>query len=251
LGLEAGDWVVLLEVSHELSQVYDTLKWHAVVHRDADGWVDNMCFDLHDADLFGLRLKFGLKCLVSTCNSEDDIGPASVGLVDDLGFVVSIAGVDAIPENLTLLETQSQKDVPILCDWALHEKSPDTYYNTPAIFPMYVTGMNVSYMNQMGGVDYYLRLSLQKSQILWDCIDSSNGYYKSKIVDKAYRSRTNVIFRIAGGDKALEAKFESEAKKVGIVQIKAHVVNPAIRISMYNGMPLEGVIYLTQFMRNF
>jgi phosphoserine aminotransferase len=103
----------------------------------------------------------------------------------------------------------------------------------------------------MGGVDYYLRLSLQKSQILWECIDSSNGYYKSKIVDKAYRSRTNVIFRIAGGDKALEAKFESEAKKVGIVQIKAHVVNPAIRISMYNAMPLEGVVYLTQFMRNF
>eukprot|EP00355_Strombidium_rassoulzadegani_P008502 CAMPEP_0168623798 /NCGR_PEP_ID=MMETSP0449_2-20121227/9030_1 /TAXON_ID=1082188 /ORGANISM="Strombidium rassoulzadegani, Strain ras09" /LENGTH=209 /DNA_ID=CAMNT_0008665229 /DNA_START=195 /DNA_END=824 /DNA_ORIENTATION=+ len=36
---------------------------------------------------------------------------------------------------------KAEKDVPILCDWTLHEKSPDTYYNTPAIFPMYVTGL--------------------------------------------------------------------------------------------------------------
>lgn len=40
-----------------------------------------------------------------------------------------------------------QKDTPILCDWELFENSPDTYYNTPAVFPMYVTGLNVSYMN--------------------------------------------------------------------------------------------------------
>jgi phosphoserine aminotransferase len=176
---------------------------------------------------------------------------------DKFGVVFAGAQKNLGPAGCTVIIIRedllghAEKDVPILCDWALHEKSPDTYYNTPAIFPMYVTGMNVSYMNQMGGVDYYMRLSLQKSQMLWECIDSSNGYYKSKIVDKAFRSRTNVIFRIAGGDKALEAKFESEAKKVGIVQIKAHVVNPAIRISMYNAMPLEGVMHLTQFMRSF
>jgi phosphoserine aminotransferase len=145
----------------------------------------------------------------------------------------------------------ADKDVPILCDWDLHEKSPDTYYNTPAVFPMYVTGINVSYMNQMGGVDYYTRLAAQRSQLLWECIDSSNGYYHSKITDKAYRSRVNAIFRIAGGRKELEEKFISEAKKVGIVQIKAHVANPAIRISMYNAMPIEGVIHLCAFMRNF
>lgn len=49
----------------------------------------------------------------------------------------------------------ADKDVPILCDWELFEKSPDTYYNTPAVFPMYVTGLNCSYMNQMGGLPYY------------------------------------------------------------------------------------------------
>merc|ERR1719453_804085 len=106
-------------------------------------------------------------------------------------------------------------------------------------------------MNQMGGVPHYNRLANQRSQTLWSCIDSSNDYYKSKITDKAYRSRINVIFRIAGGNVELEKKFIREAAKVGIVQITAHGVNPAIRISMYNAQPIEGVVYLTQFMKNF
>lgn len=68
----------------------------------------------------------------------------------------------------------------------------------------------------MGGLEYYIRLSAQKSELLWSTIDNSNGYYKSKITDKAYRSRINVIFRIAGGNLDLELKFIEEAKKVGI-----------------------------------
>lgn len=145
----------------------------------------------------------------------------------------------------------ADKDVPILCDWALHERSPDTYYNTPAIFPMYVTGINCAYMNQMGGVPYYSQLSHHKSSMLWSCIDSSNGFYKSKITDKAYRSRINVIFRIKGGDTKLEEIFVREAQKEGITQIVGHSFNPGIRISMYNAMPAAGVQHLVDFMRRF
>jgi len=49
----------------------------------------------------------------------------------------------------------AEPDCPILCDWTLHENSPDTYYNTPAIFPMYVTGLNVKLMNDNGGLERY------------------------------------------------------------------------------------------------
>jgi phosphoserine aminotransferase len=145
----------------------------------------------------------------------------------------------------------ADKDVPILCDWKLHEESPDTYYNTPAIFPMYVTGLNISYMNQMGGLEYYSQLCQQRSTMLWNMIDSTNGYYKSKITDKAYRSNVNVIFRIQGGNKDLEETFMKLAQKAGISQIRAHGYNPGIRISMYNAMPVEGVAHLCNFMRTF
>jgi phosphoserine aminotransferase len=72
-------------------------------------------------------------------------------------------------------------------------------------------------MNQQGGLEHYILLAKQRSMMLWSFIDASNGYYKSKITDKDYRSRVNVIFRIWGGDKEIESKFISGAKKAGIV----------------------------------
>jgi len=145
----------------------------------------------------------------------------------------------------------AEKDVPVLCDWDLHEKSPDTYYNTPAVFPMYMTGLNISYMNQMGGLEYYTQLAEQRSTLLWNLIDASNGFYKTKITDDAYRSRVNIIFRVQGGNKQLEDLFVAEALKAKIVNVRAHGYNPGIRISMYNAMPVAGVAYLCDFMRNF
>jgi len=56
-------------------------------------------------------------------------------------------------------------DIPILCDWTLHEQSPDTYYNTPAIWPMYVTMLNCQYMNN-NGLDHYIQLAEIRSKLL-------------------------------------------------------------------------------------
>lgn len=48
----------------------------------------------------------------------------------------------------------------------------------------------------MGGLEYYIQLANQRGRMLWDFINSSNGYYWSKITDDKYKSRINVIFRI-------------------------------------------------------
>ena len=39
--------------------------------------------------------------------------------------------------------------------------------------------------------------------------------------------------------------------RAGITQIKGHTFCPGLRFSIYNAMPVEGVSYLTQFMRKF
>jgi len=106
-------------------------------------------------------------------------------------------------------------------------------------------------MNNMGGLEHYTRLATERADLLWGAIKASNGFYKSKITDDAYKSRVNVIFRIAGGNTKLEEKFMEEAKKAGIVQIRGHYFNPGIRISMYNAMPVAGVHYLLSFMNYF
>ena len=53
--------------------------------------------------------------------------------------------------------------------------------------------------------------------MLWNMIDNSDGYYKSKVTEKKHRSNINVIFRIQGGNTDLEALFMKEAAKDKIV----------------------------------
>lgn len=92
---------------------------------------------------------------IGTCNVPwEKLGVVYMGAQKNLGT----AGCTVIIIREDLLGKQA-KDTPILCDWDTFEKSPDTYYNTPAVWPMYVTGLNVSYMNQMGGLDYYIQLA--------------------------------------------------------------------------------------------
>lgn len=136
-----------------------------------------------------------------------------------------------------------------MCDWGLFEKSPGSYFNTPPVWAIYVTALNISYMNQQGGLVKYDRDAEQKSKMLYSLIDGSNGYYVNK-TQKSMRSRINVNFRIAANNK-LEDKLMSEAEKLKIINIKGHPSNPGIRVSMYNAMPIEGVELLCQFLTKF
>lgn len=140
-------------------------------------------------------------------------------------------------------------DVPILNDWATFEKSPGTYYNTPPVWCIYVTALNISYMNQLGGIEFFDRMADVKSQMVYAVIDKSNGYYVNKTATK-FRSRMNINFRIEG-NRSLEAKLMEEAAKVKVVNIKGHFTNPGIRISIYNAMPVQGVITLCKLLDDF
>ena len=61
----------------------------------------------------------------------------------------------------------------------------------------------------------------------------------------------NVPFTINGGDEALEKKFLDEAKKHKLYTLAGHRSVGGCRASLYNGMPLEGVAKLTDFMKSF
>lgn len=113
-------------------------------------------------------------------------------------------GATVIIVNKSLLG-KAEKDVPILNDWATFEKSPGTYYNTPPVWCIYLTALNVSYMNQMGGIEYYERMAEVKSKMLYDLLDKSDGYYVNR-TDHKFRSKMNVNFRIEG-DRSLEKKL--------------------------------------------
>lgn len=58
----------------------------------------------------------------------------------------------------------------------------------------------------------------------------------------------NVVFRIPG-NYDLEKKMIKDAEKEKIINIAGHPNNPGIRISMYNAMPIAGVVALCKFMQ--
>ena len=103
-------------------------------------------------------------------------------------------------------------------------------------------------MNQYGGLATYDREADVKSQMLYNLCDSSGGYYLQR-TDKKFRSRMNCVFRMATVE--LEKNFIEEAEKAAILNISGHVTYPGIRISMYNAMPVAGVVHLCHFMEKF
>lgn len=87
----------------------------------------------------------------------------------------------------------------------------------------------------------------KKAALLYDFLDQSK-LFRGTVV-KEDRSLMNVPF--VTGDKELDAKFVKEAKAAGLENLKGHRTVGGMRASIYNAMPIEGVVKLVEFMRKF
>jgi len=123
-------------------------------------------------------------------------------------------------------------------------------YNTPACFTMYVMGEYLKYTQKVGGIAHWAEQSAIKSGMIYNAIDDSNGFYACP-VEKQSRSRMNIPFTIMGGNEEVEKKFLEGAKKVKLFTLAGHRSVGGCRASLYNGMPVEGVQVLRDFMKDF
>jgi phosphoserine aminotransferase len=138
---------------------------------------------------------------------------------------------------------------PVYCSWKTAADS-GSMYNTPSCFSIYVMGLYLRYTKEKGGIQYWEDLSARKSNLLYDTIDNSDGFYSAP-VHKSCRSRMNVPFVIDGGNDVLEKQFLDEATKAGMINLAGHRSVGGLRASIYNGMPTEGVEALVTFMKQF
>lgn len=111
-----------------------------------------------------------------------------------------------------------------------------------------MAGLNIAYMKEKG-LDKIEEEAKTKSDLLYNFIDSSGGYYTNP-VDVKFRSRMNIPFRVKKDDE-LEAKWLAEAAKENLIELKGHRSVGGIRASIYNAMPIEGVQKLVDFMKRF
>jgi phosphoserine aminotransferase len=122
-------------------------------------------------------------------------------------------------------------------------------YHTPATFAIYTMGLVLEWIEAGGGLAAIEKRNAAKAKLLYDTIDASPFYQCP--VERESRSKMNVVFRVAGGAEAVEAKFVKDAEAALIAGVKGHRSVGGMRASIYNAVTLDAVEALTAFMREF
>ena len=162
---------------------------------------------------------------------QKNIGPA--------GTVIAIIREDLIRDDVV-------SECPTMLKWKT-QADANSLYNTPPTWGIYICGVVFKWIIAQGGLSELQARNRRKAALLYDYLDQSSLFKAT--VAKEDRSIMNVPF--VTGDADLDARFVSQAKEAGIVNIKGHRSVGGMRASIYNAMPEEGVRALISFMEKF
>ena len=157
------------------------------------------------------------------------------------------AGVTVVVIREDLLERAST-DIHTLLDYRVHV-AHDSMYNTPPVFAIYVVMLVTQWLrDKIGGLENMGTINEQKSKMLYDVIDQSNGFYRGHARPDS-RSRMNVTWHIS--DDTLATIFARQAQERELVNLNGHRSMGGFRASIYNAMPIQGVRALRDLMLDF
>ncbi len=142
---------------------------------------------------------------------------------------------------------QSSADIPTIMRYQTYVKNK-SLYNTPPVHAIYMTKLMLEWYKREGGIDEFERRNERKSNLLYEQIDASGGFYQG-IVERPYRSVMNVTWRLK--DEELEKLFVKEAKEQGFEGLSGHRSVGGIRASIYNAVPVQACEALADFMGTF
>jgi phosphoserine aminotransferase len=187
------------------------------------------------------------------CDSSSDFLCRPVPM-EKFGILFACAQKNAGPAGVTIvvirddLVAKSPGDLPSLLSYKIMAENK-SLLNTPPTFAIYVVKLVTDWLlRDIGGLDKMEALNKKKSQLLYDAIEASGGFYQAH-ADASSRSIMNVPFRLANA--ALEEPFLKGAAACGLVELKGHRSVGGCRASIYNAMPMEGVQALREFMLDF
>jgi phosphoserine aminotransferase len=172
--------------------------------------------------------------------------------VEKYGLIYAGAQKNIGPSGVTLVILRDdllQKcpgDLAPMLDYKVQAENKSVY-NTPNTFGVYVIGLVCEHLKSLGGLAGMQQRNEQKAQLLYDAIDATDFYRGHAVPEN--RSRMNVTFRLPSEE--LEKQFADEAKAQGMIDLKGHRSVGGLRASIYNAFPREGVVALTEFMREF
>ncbi|MEG0596883.1 MAG: 3-phosphoserine/phosphohydroxythreonine transaminase [Oscillospiraceae bacterium] len=185
------------------------------------------------------------------CDMSSDILSRKID-VSKYGVIFAGAQKNMAPAGLTVVivkESLAGNELPYtpLMMGYKTQIDKDSMYNTPPCWCIYVLGLVLDWLENLGGIAGMEAIKGKKALMLYDTLDSAKLF--TCAAEKGSRSDMNVTFRAANED--LNAKFVAEATAAGFTNLKGHRNVGGMRASIYNAMPTEGVEKLCDFIRNF
>lgn len=182
------------------------------------------------SDIFSRQLDFSKFSLIYA-GAQKNMGPSGTTLV-------------VIKEDII---GKVSRAIPSMLNYKMHIEK-DSMFNTPAVFPVYVSMLTLQWLKDLGGISAIEKVNNQKAKILYQEIDR-NPLFDGFVVNKEDRSKMNATFNIKKPE--LKDSFDSLIQEAGISGINGHRSVGGYRASMYNAMPLESVELLVEVMKDF
>lgn len=157
---------------------------------------------------------------------------------------VGLAGVTLVIVRKDLLG-KTPWHIPTMLDYRTHI-AKNSAFNTPPVFPIYVTMKNLEWIIENGGVKAMDKRNAAKAKLLYDEIDGSPLFQGT--VAKEDRSPMNATFLLKDSKK--DELFLKKCAAAGIVGIKGHRSVGGFRASMYNAMDISSTQVLVDVMKS-
>jgi phosphoserine aminotransferase len=185
------------------------------------------------------------------CDMSSDIFSRPVP-TSNFGLIYAGAQKNMGPAGTTLVIVKKEllgkvtRKIPSMLDYRIHIEN-GSMYNTPPVFPIYVSMLTMRWVKKMGGLNAMEARNNAKAALLYNEIDE-NPLFKGT-VDPKDRSAMNICFLL--NNAALDKEFMELTACAGIEGILGHRSVGGFRASVYNAMPIESVQVLVDVMRDF
>ena len=185
------------------------------------------------------------------CDMSSDIFSRPID-VSKFSLIYAGAQKNMGPAGVTLVIIKKDilgkvsRHIPTMLNYSTHI-SKGSMFNTPPVFPIYVSLQNLKWVQEMGGVAAMEQRNNEKADLIYGEIDSNPLFKGTTALED--RSKMNVTFLLE--DESLTEKFLAAANDAKISGIKGHRSVGGFRASIYNVLPVESVQALVNVMRTF
>ncbi|MBC7864534.1 MAG: 3-phosphoserine/phosphohydroxythreonine transaminase [Bacteroidia bacterium] len=202
--------------------------------------------------IYGTQMKsFAKSDIPLVCDMSSDIFSRKVN-AKDFSLIYAGAQKNMGPAGATMVMVKkdilgkSGRKLFSMLDYEVQIKG-GSMYNTPPVFPIYVTLLTLQWLKKNGGIAWIEKVNQEKADCMYGEIDRNSMFYGT--VEKEDRSNMNVCFLMKKPE--LEPQFDEMWKKANISGIRGHRDVGGYRASLYNALPLESVQVLCDVMKEF